>query len=203
MSGILEGLVVPFENLAQGLVDLRDTLVSWLKSLVNKVVSVASNIIDLRDTLVEWLGSLVDRVLALPTAVWNLFLEGLQFLFIPSDGYFEEKITDTRERFLFVDGIINTAESLYDFFASNTFNTPPSFEVDLGNANSKYNWGGKALVLDFSWYVPYKPTVDALLSGILWVVFVWNTYKGLPSIISGVGSAGHSAHEIKEETNAK
>lgn len=44
-----------------------------------------------------------------------------------------------------------------------------------------------------SWYARYKPSVDIILSGILWIVFVWNTFKTLPSIINGVGGQVVSA----------
>lgn len=39
--------------------------------------------------------------------------------------------------------------------------------------------------LNLSWYAPYKPTVDAILSGFLWLAFLWTLIKRAPGIIQG------------------
>jgi len=38
-----------------------------------------------------------------------------------------------------------------------------------------------------------------ILSGILWLVFAWNTYKNLPNIISGVSSGAVATASIIQE----
>lgn len=63
--------------------------------------------------------------------------------------------------------------------------------MNLGNAESKYNYGGKAIALDMTWFAKYKPTTDAVISAILWAFFVWRVYVMLPGIINGVsGTVG-------------
>ena len=46
------------------------------------------------------------------------------------------------------------------------------------------NFGGYT-ALDLSWYAPYKPTVDAILSGFFWLSYIYMLFKKLPGIIHG------------------
>lgn len=45
-------------------------------------------------------------------------------------------------------------------------------------------------IIDLSWYTQFKSYGDTIMSGIMWLFFIWSTYKKLPSIISGVSSVG-------------
>lgn len=86
-----------------------------------------------------------------------------------------------------------------NFFTDTDFSQPPTFTVDLTTAESKYNYGTSAIAIDFTWYSKYKPMVDIVLSSIIWVVFIFNTFKDIPNIISGVGSGAHAVAKIKED----
>ena len=54
----------------------------------------------------------------------------------------------------------------------------PDVEV-LGFNLSNYS------VIDLSWYAPYKSEVDTILSGFMYLGFIWLLFKRLPSIIRG------------------
>lgn len=71
--------------------------------------------------------------------------------------------------------------------SSGSSSAAPSIAIDFGQAQSVYgyNYGGSMQVLDLSWYTQYKPTVDVILSGFLWILFLWGIFKHAPSIISG------------------
>lgn len=43
----------------------------------------------------------------------------------------------------------------------------------------------RILVLDMTWYVPYRETVNNIISGFLWLAFLWAFWKRIPGIISG------------------
>lgn len=75
----------------------------------------------------------------------------------------------------------------------------PSIVIDLGAAQSHYgyNYGGYVEVLDLSWYTPYKESVDKLLSGFLWVVFLWTLFRKVPGIISGSSLDSEKLQDIK------
>ena len=74
----------------------------------------------------------------------------------------------------------------------------PIITVDLSAANSKYGYvyGGSVEVLDLSWYAPYKERVDSLVSGFLWLLFLWGLFKSAPAILGGVGLAQNRLEDI-------
>lgn len=109
-------------------------------------------------------------------------------LFIPRAGYFDSKVSNLKSKFSFYEAVSSTVTAFTDFFTKTEFTKPPVIEVDLSVARSKYNYGTSAIALDMSWYSEYKLYVDVFLSSVMWVVFVWNTFRQLPNIINGVGS---------------
>jgi len=56
----------------------------------------------------------------------------------------------------------------------------------LEDTRGSYNLGGTVPFIDMSWYAEYKPIGDALLSSLLWVVFIWRQFRQLPGLISGM-----------------
>lgn len=85
-----------------------------------------------------------------------------------------------------------------DISSSNS--SAPSIQIDFSKAQSAYgyNYGGQSEVLDLSWYAQYKPTVDALLSGFLWMLFLWGVFKHAPSIITGGDIVENQVDDIKK-----
>ncbi len=127
-------------------------------------------------------------------------LDGIKSLFLPSDGYFEEKIGALRERFSFFESIVDTVQVFKNFFENNDFTEPPVVTVNLNNADSGTDYGLNAKALDMAWYEPYKPSVDAILSSMLWVVFIWNVFRDLPGIISGASGGAYAALSLNKES---
>ena len=58
-------------------------------------------------------------------------------------------------------------------------------------------YGGTEIFVDFAWYAEYKPTVDAFLSGFLWLAWLWLVFKRLADIINGVGMASDYAGDLE------
>lgn len=125
---------------------------------------------------------------------------------MPDPVVIEDKWNSIRQRFVFADSISNTANVIGDFFKNTDFNEPPKISIDLGKAESEYDYGTTSFALDMSWYARYKPTVDVFLSAWIWLVFLWRLYIKLPNIINGVGSdmaAVHSASETSMKRGGK
>lgn len=137
----------------------------------------------------DWFSSLGNRILQGLEVLGQTITDGianvLKFLFIPSDDYFDNKINPIKDKFAFVNDIIDTIDIISDFFNSTDFDEAPSIRINLGSANSKYNYGGSTSAIDLSWYADYKPSVDLIMSSILWVFFIWQVFIKLPGIISG------------------
>lgn len=119
-------------------------------------------------------------------------------IFVPSEDYLTEKVDKIKERFAFANSVIDTANYFKEVFSMTE--EVPTITINFGNAESKYNWGGSALCLDMSWYTRYKPTVDNILSAMMWTFFVWRIFVSLPSIINGVGGTFEMYEDIRTDS---
>ena len=57
---------------------------------------------------------------------------------------------------------------------------------------------GNMSAIDLSWYAPYKSTVDNIVSGFLWLGFLWLLIKRAPGIIQGSAMAEADAIKIQD-----
>lgn len=111
---------------------------------------------------------------------------------MPDTDYVNSKFDALREKFGFANSIMETIGAMgTQLSTATTADSPPQVKIDLGKANSKYDWGSTCYVLDLSWYAPYKPMVDSFLSAVMWAFFVWRLFVALPNIINGIsGTSG-------------
>lgn len=86
-------------------------------------------------------------------------------------------------KFSFVTDIFDFLRELFDRISAQ--NEPPKIMLNLSRTEGSYDIGEDTVMVDFSWYERFKPTVDVFLSGLIWIVFAWNVYKKLPGILSG------------------
>lgn len=147
-------------------------------------------------TGIDWLDKLLDGIGEFLAPFFNGLGKLFSRLFVPSSDYFKNKVDALRQKFCFWESVVSTVEVFLNFFEDTDFSKPPKITVNLSSTTSKYDYGTSATFLDLGWYEPYKPSVDVLLSSIMWVVFVWNTFKNLPSIISGVATAANVSAQV-------
>ncbi len=118
------------------------------------------------------------------------------FLFVPDDGFFDGKVEYIMSKFGFIQTVKDTVDVFINYIDNTNFNEAPVVTLNLSSAKSAYDYGQKAVAISMEWYEPYKPTGDAIISAIIWLVFLWNVFTGLPSLISGFGSGARAAAEI-------
>lgn len=135
--------------------------------------------------MLDWLSGIAQGIGNLAENIAS----GIAGLFIPSPTYFADKVVLVTDNFAFVTSIIDTVNMLSDFFSDVSSGEVPKIEINLSLAESKYNYGSAAYALDMSWYSRYKPTVDKLLSAMLWLFFLWRMFCALPGIISGTAAS--------------
>lgn len=111
-------------------------------------------------------------------------------VFVPSEDYLSDKMDYISQKFGFVTTMFEVVELIVEGFGTGNEQEPPVVTMNLGNATSKYFYGGEVVVLDLSWYAPYKPVVDIFLRSVLWVFFLWRLYVALPNIINGIAGSG-------------
>lgn len=141
--------------------------------------------------------SIKNAVVGLGNTIINGIVDSLKMLFIPSDDFFAEKLSPFNGAFGFVGQFVQLAKSIIDM-CSNPNVAAPSFTIDLSSSN--FSWDlGDSVTISFAWYEPYRNTVNAWLSGFMWLGFIWNTFKDLPGIINGASSAINSGMKIGGE----
>lgn len=150
---------------------LPDAIAYYLKLMVQWLVEAFK---PLFQKLAEWLQPLMDYL-----------LEGLKKLFVPKDGYFDEKINELRQSFPLFDSILALLFDLKSFLLS-LGATPPVIYANLSSADGSIYWGPNTVFVDMSWYAAYKPAMDSVLSGLLWLWFAWRMVLNLPGIMNGV-----------------
>ena len=131
-------------------------------------------------TLWGWLQNIIDAIKAIPSAI----AEAVGTLFKPDEALVTE-ITDTfKEKFGFLPTLKRFGDDLFGMTAETE---PPVVWIHLENAESKYGYiyGDKTKALDLTWYQKYKANVDTIVSGFLWLAFLWLLFKRASSIIQG------------------
>ncbi len=159
-----------------------DSITESLASLLKKI----GDVVDVVTSIGSAITSAIEKAV---TSLTEKITNKLKELFIPSDEYFDNKFDYLFEKFAWVESLVDTVNIIVDFFKNTDFSEPPEVTINLSLATSNIDYGDSAVALDLSWYAPFKPYVDSIISAILILVFAWNTWKGAPNIINGVGEA--------------
>lgn len=115
-----------------------------------------------------------------------------KFLFVPS----EEKIISIKDtvtsKFDFIDTIKIAINYIQDMF--NNVGSAPKLTLNLGS--TKYTESGNYVVLDLSWYAPFKTYGDVVLTGFIYAFFLWRLFLSVPGIINGVSGSVSQVYEV-------
>ena len=196
-DGILPQIEAFKDTVTQGFIDcqnwfqnLGDTITSALGALGTKLSTGIQSIFDtLREfatqTFPAKMAELGQLISTLPQTIADAVKQTLTDLFVPSPNYWDAKIAACMAAFPLFNSIITTGRGLGGFF-SGLGSRPPVIYIDLGNSAS-WAIGGTQKFLDLTWYAQYKPTVDTILSGFLWLLFAWRFFLRLPGLLRGEG----------------
>ena len=160
--------------------ELPGTLANIWETIKGIPAAIAEKIGAFFTTLWGWLQSIIDAITALPAAI----AEKIGALFKPDEALLTE-ITDAfKGKFGFLPVLKQFGDDLFGMTAETE---PPVIWIHLENAESKYgyDYGGKTKALDLTWYQKYKANVDTIVSGFLWLAFLWLLFKRASSIIQG------------------
>lgn len=104
----------------------------------------------------------------------------LEFLFVPQDESISSFLDIIESKFSFVDYIVEGVDSLKNILTN--WGSAPKFYIDIGS--TKYT-PEMEVCIDFSWYEPYKPYADIIITGFIYASFLWRIFIKLPGIVSG------------------
>ncbi len=177
--------------------ELPGTLANIWESIKGIPAAIAEKIGAFFTTLWGWLQNIIDAITALPAAI----AEKIGALFKPDEALLLE-ITDTfKGKF----GFFSTLKQFgSDLFGMTPDTEPPVIWVHLENAESKfgYNYGDKQKIFDMTWYQKYKASVDGLLSGFLWLGYLWLLFKRAPAILNGMQLSNDEARASADVSSA-
>ena len=142
------------------------------------------------DYVIRGIKNLTDGIVSSVENLGTTIVNGIKDIFVPSEDFLSDKVDSIRSRFVLADSISDTAGVIIDFFNTVAQGEPPKIEIHLNTAEGGIYFGDVAYALDMTWYERYKPSVDLVLSSMMWVFFVWRVFTRLPNIINGVGSDG-------------
>jgi hypothetical protein len=128
-----------------------------------------------------WFSDLGNNIVNLGTTILN----GIKSIFIPKDDFLDDKVTSIRNRFSFVDSIIDTAKGIINRINTTKSNSAPKMTLELDIRGEKKN----VTIIDMSWYAKFKPYGDIVIGGMIIVFFVWRMFRNAPNIINGVGTS--------------
>lgn len=132
--------------------------------------------------LFGWLKRIWESIVALPAQISEAFNNLLQTLFAPDTALMQEISTTFTDKFPFLPVLNRVGKDLFGMTADSE---PPVIWIHLEDAEGKYTYGGKTKVLDMSFYQRYKADADKLISGFLWLGFLWLLFKRASAIIQG------------------
>lgn len=145
-----------------------------------------------------------ESIKGLGKSIIDGIIGGLQSLFLPSEDSLNSFSGEVDEKL----PIINDVQELGDQFVAAIENPAQAVNdlrmttvVDLGQGGGQIAGNAQINLLDVSWYLEYKPLVDDVIVGFVWLVFLWNLFGQLPNIIHGGASALHTTSELRKEAD--
>lgn len=91
---------------------LLDSIIEWIKQIVEDIKSLGQSIVNLPELIKEKLSSLFENIANKLTELGNNIIEGLKSLFIPQEGFFDDKKAEMETFLEDHFGIIYTAPNI-------------------------------------------------------------------------------------------
>lgn len=113
----------------------------------------------------------------------ELLGELLKALFIPSEERLTAISNTVTSKFAFIDSIKEGINAIQNML-NNMGNSPV---LESSNIESKY-YNGKLTIIDMSWYAPFKPYGDVVITGFAYILFIWRLFVSAPNIVNGLGA---------------
>ena len=109
----------------------------------------------------------------------------MEDLFTPNTDAMEEILNDFSDRFPWTTVLFDYSRDLGRIFDDSE---PPKIYIHFQDSeDNRFHKVGTQVIFDASWYEPYKPTGDAILSVFIYAFFLWKLFKRIPDILSGAG----------------
>lgn len=171
--------------------DTSDGILSGISSLIDKIIELLQKIWEAILSIPSILSDIWDFIQTIPGIIVDGISAALEALFTPSQSTVDEMQNILNQKMPFIADIYSWVDELMKIMQRpDEYASTLTFMVDMSKAENTYwDYGSsKSNAINASWYLKYKNTVDDIIVGIAWLIFLWNVHCQLPSIISAVSS---------------
>lgn len=188
-----------FQKIIKGIEELPSKFESWITDCKTAIEELPSKFADWFNSIIEKLSSIWETLKSIPQAILDGFRQLLSDLFMPSSDFIPNKVEALHQKYPYLDTFQNLGTSLKDYLIGLGV-SPPIIYIDLGAARNSYVWGGKQIFIDLTWYAEYKPTMDFIISGFLWLWFAFRLWQSAPGIIQGTSGMWGDGNAVPDYT---
>lgn len=142
---------------------------------------ILKSVIEFLGNILSYLNPFDDNFLG--KKIIELLSDLLKALFIPKEDSITNITDSVKSKFAFID----TIKAFVNTFGSDIENTGISPTFTLGLSATKYTAQQDYVILDMSWYAPFKQYGDLVITAFIYAFFLWRLFIKLPNIINGTG----------------
>lgn len=179
LKDIISALNPVSENfILKSVIDFFGNILSYLNPVSENFI--LKDVKDFLGNLLSYLNPVSDNFFG--KKLIELLQSLFELLFIPSEEHFTAITNTVKSKFDFIDSIKYSIQSVENILTN--LGQAPKLEINL---NHKY-LSGNVVVLDLSWYAPYKTYGDLIITGFVYLMFLWRLFCHVPDILNGSGS---------------
>lgn len=143
--------------------------------------------------LVSGIQGILDFFGSLITSIIKAFSDLFSFIFIPSDGYFDNKLNYLNEKLSTKINTQDYEELLTSLqFASRAKAGLPNLTVNI--------MGQNCTIVDFSYYAKYQSVIYSWVRGLMFILLIFYNFNNIYKLIRG-GSLSSATQTINNAKN--
>ena len=158
-----------------------------IESVTTMGADIIANTVRLGNELISGTVDLVFMGRQIVEFLLNLS-EFLTRLWIPHEGYLQEKYDIIKDNFPFVSSTLSLASTIKGHVSGIAKNHAPSIVVPL-SSTFLGNAGVEDVTVTFDWFLPYRSNFLTLVSAFLWFGFLFEQYFSFKHILNATSGA--------------
>lgn len=173
-----------WQRLYQWLLEIKTSINELPNKFDEHFENMNNNIQEVPNKFETWFQNILSAIASVPQAIVSGIKNVLTELFVPDPEFIPNKVEALKAEYKFLDPMLGTGEDLKLFF-QNIGSQPPIIWIDLGAGTGWHPMGGKVKFIDLTWYAQYKPTVDPIVGGFIWLWVAWRMFMAVPGLLAG------------------
>ena len=188
-----------FRRIIELLEEILERFKTWVADWKTAIEELPSKFAKWFDNICETLGNIWEWCQNLVSSLIDALNQLLVDLFAPSVDFIANKVNSLIGKYTYLEPMLTLGDHLKVYFAG-LGTEPPIIYIDLGAATGSYYFGGRTVFVDLTWYEQYKPTMDAIIAGFLWLWVAWRLFQSVPGIIQGLSGIWGTPESVPDAT---